>query len=86
MSSLAGDHAGLADAVGVVGGLVFDRGIPPGIELIYRIGAGEVEADAARFETDQEHGDGGEIRNRATSAARSRVEPSQVQNQTSPGR
>jgi hypothetical protein len=46
---------GLADAVGAVGGLVFHRGIPPRIVVDDGVGGGEVEADAACLEADQEH-------------------------------
>nr|WP_156925529.1 hypothetical protein [Thioalkalivibrio paradoxus] len=35
-----GDRALLADAVGAVGGLVFDRGVPPGVEVDHVVGEG----------------------------------------------
>ena len=44
----------LADAVGAVGGLILDGRIPPGIIVDHRVGGGEVEADAAGFQADQE--------------------------------
>ncbi len=49
-----GDGAGLADAVGAVGGLVFGGGVPPGVEMDDVVGPGQVEAGAARFEGDEE--------------------------------
>ena len=49
------DRAGLADAVGAIGGLVFDGRVPPGVEVDHVVGAGEVEAGAAGFQRDQEH-------------------------------
>ena len=48
------DVAGLADAVGAVDGLGFDGGVPPGVEQEDVVGAGEVEAEAAGLEADQE--------------------------------
>jgi hypothetical protein len=48
------DLAGLADAVGAVDGLGFDSGIPPGVEQEDVIGGGEVKAEAAGFEADEE--------------------------------
>ncbi len=47
----------LADAVGAVGGLVFDGGVPPGVVVDDGVGGGEVEADAAGLEADEEDGD-----------------------------
>src|SRR5213083_2518087 len=40
--------------MGPVGGLRLDRGIPPGIEMNDGVGGGEIEADTARFQADQE--------------------------------
>ena len=54
---VAGDDAGLANAVGAVGSLGFDSGVPPGVEVENGIGSGEVEADAASFEADEEDRD-----------------------------
>lgn len=48
------DCFGLTDAVGAVGGLVFDGGIPPAIVMEDVICAGEVEASAAGFDGEQE--------------------------------
>jgi hypothetical protein len=45
-----GDGAALADAVAAIGGLIFDGGVPPGIEVDDGVGGGEVEASAASFE------------------------------------
>ena len=45
---------GLADPVGAVGGLVLDRGVPPAVEVDDVVGAGQVEAGAARLEREQE--------------------------------
>ena len=47
------DGAGLADAVGAVGRLIFDGGVPPRVEVDHVVGSGQVEARAARFERDQ---------------------------------
>src|SRR5439155_26061005 len=41
-------------AMGAVGGLRLDRGIPPRIEMNHGVGGGEIEADAAGFQADQE--------------------------------
>ena len=38
------DGAVLADAVGAVGGLVFDRGVPPGVEKEDVVGGCQVQA------------------------------------------
>ncbi len=43
--------------MGAVGRLVFDGGVPPGVEVDDGIGAGEVEAGAAGLERDQEDRD-----------------------------
>ena len=43
------DIAFLADPVGAVGGLVFDGGIPPAVEMDDVAGGGESEAGAAGF-------------------------------------
>ena len=51
---VGGDDAGLADAMGAVGGLGFGGGIPPGIEVDDGVGGGEIQADAAGFEADEE--------------------------------
>ena len=48
------DIFGLTDAEGAIGGLVFDGGVPPAVEVEYVVGAGEVEADAACFEGENE--------------------------------
>ena len=45
-----GDLLLLADAVGAVGGLLFDGRIPPGVKVDDVIGPSEVEAEAARLE------------------------------------
>ena len=45
----------LADAVGAVGRLVFDRRVPPRVEQEHVIGGGEVEAGAARLERGEQH-------------------------------
>src|SRR5437763_17020882 len=42
-----------------VGGLRFDRWIPPRIEMNDGIGGGKIQADAACFQTDQEDGNRG---------------------------
>lgn len=39
----------LADAEGAIGGLIFDGGIPPTIEVDDVAGGGEIEAGAAGF-------------------------------------
>src|SRR5438094_7617016 len=40
--------------MGAVGGLRLDRGIPPRIEMNDGVGGGEIQADAASFQADQE--------------------------------
>ena len=55
------DVADLADAVGAVDGLGFDGGVPPGVEEEDVVGAGEVEAQAAGFERDEEEARGGVV-------------------------
>ena len=46
----------LIDGDGAVGGLHFDGGIPPRIEVDDVIGGGQVQAHAARFEADEKEG------------------------------
>ena len=48
------DVARLAHAVGAVDGLGFDGRVPPGVEQEDVVGGRQVEAQAARFEADQE--------------------------------
>ena len=48
------DRLGLADAVGAVGGLGLGGRVPPGVVVDDGVGAGQVEAGAARLEADQE--------------------------------
>ena len=48
------DLSRLADAVRAVDGLRFHRRIPPGIEKEHVLGGGEVQAQAAGFQADQE--------------------------------
>ena len=45
----------LANAIGAVAGLGFDRRIPPGVEVDHGVGGGQVEAGAAGFQADQKH-------------------------------
>ena len=47
------DGAFLSDAVGAIGGLVFDGGVPPGVVVYNHVCAGEIQAGATSFETDQ---------------------------------
>src|SRR5678816_1149021 len=54
---IAGDDSSLTDTMGAIGGLIFDCGIPPRIEMDDGIRAREVQTDAACLETDEEHGD-----------------------------
>src|SRR5207249_10218008 len=56
---VGGDDTGLPDAMGAVGCLRLDRGIPPRIEMNDGVGGGEIQADAARFQADQEDWDRG---------------------------
>ncbi len=51
------DHhrAGLADAVGAVDRLGLGGGVPPRVEQEAVVGLGEVQAEPARLEADQEH-------------------------------
>ena len=48
-----GDGLVLPDAVGAVGGLVFDGRVPPRVEVHHGVRPREVETDATGFETDQ---------------------------------
>ena len=48
-----GDGTLLTDAVGPVGGLGFDGGVPPWVEVDDGVGFGEVESVAAGFEADE---------------------------------
>jgi len=41
------DILALADAEGAVGGLIFDRGVPPAIEVEDVVGLCQIKADAA---------------------------------------
>ena len=54
---VGGDDARLADAMGAIGRLRFDRRVPPRIEMDHGVGRGKVEADAACFQTDEEDRD-----------------------------
>src|SRR6185436_12706128 len=45
-----------ANAVRAVGRLIFHCRIPPWVEVNYRVRPREVEADTARLEADEEHG------------------------------
>jgi hypothetical protein len=76
-TSLNEHGLGLAEAVGAVGGLVFDGGVPPRVVVDHRVGGGEVEADAAGLEADEEdrHGPSWNCR---TGASRSAVSPVRV--------
>ena len=56
-----GDDVFLADAMGAVGRLRFDGGIPPRVEMNHGVRGGEVQADSAGFEADQEDRDGGVV-------------------------
>ena len=53
-NSVDGDRAFLTHAVGTIGGLIFDGGVPPGIHVNDIICGGEVESGSACFETDEE--------------------------------
>ena len=48
------DFAGLADAMDAVDGLRFDCGVPPWIEEKNVVRGGEIEAEAAGFQRDEE--------------------------------
>jgi hypothetical protein len=61
----------LADAVGAVGGLIFDGGVPPGVEQEDVVGGGEVEAGAAGLEERSMTGGPSSAWKRATTPARS---------------
>src|SRR6266550_3079928 len=50
---VAGHHAGLADAVCAIRGLVLHRRVPPRVEMDDRSRAGEREAHAAGLEADE---------------------------------
>jgi len=54
---VAGDDTRLANAMRAVAGLIFHGGIPPRIKMNDGIRTGEVEADAAGFEADEEYRD-----------------------------
>ena len=51
-----GDVLPLTDAVGTVGSLLLDGGIPPGVEVDDVVGSCQVESQAACLEADEEHG------------------------------
>ena len=53
------DIAFLSDAVGAVGGLIFDGGVPPAIKVYDLAGCGEIEARAGGLKG--EHKEGGAI-------------------------
>ena len=48
------DVLGLADPVRAVDGLGLDGGVPPGVEQVDVFGGGQVQAEAAGLEADQE--------------------------------
>ena len=50
-----GHRSRLADAMGAIGGLLFDRRVPPRIEMDDVVGSGQVDADATGLEAEQEH-------------------------------
>ena len=52
---VARDNFLLADPVRPIRGLGFHRRIPPGVEMDDRVGGGQVQAGAARFQTDEEN-------------------------------
>ena len=71
------DDLRLPDAVGAVGRLVLDRGVPPRVEVDDRVRRGQVQAAAARLERDEE--DRGPVLapgSSRRSSARSLVDPS----------
>ena len=45
----------LADAVGAVGGLVFDGGVPPAVEMEHVAGGGQIEAEPAGSQREDEN-------------------------------
>lgn len=47
----------LTDAEGAVGGLVFDGGVPPAVEVDDMVSLGQVQTDTARFERQNHKGD-----------------------------
>ena len=51
----------LADAMGAVGGLRLDGGVPPRINVDHVVGGGQVQADAARLQADQKEGQLGRV-------------------------
>ena len=51
----------LADAVGAVSGLHFDGRIPPRVQMDNVIGGGQVQADPAGFQADQEEWNAGVV-------------------------
>ncbi len=55
--SVSEDVGGLAYSVRTVDGLRLDGGVPPGVKDEDVFGGGEVEAEAASFEADEEDGD-----------------------------
>ena len=63
------DVLGLADPVRAVDGLGFDGGVPPGVEQVDIFGGGQVQAEAAGLEADQEDRD---VRGRSGTARRAR--------------
>ncbi len=71
------DVLGLADPVRAVDRLGLDGGVPPGVEQVDVVGGGQVQAQAAGLQADQEDaGRSGSFWNRSTRSARLRVRPS----------
>ena len=55
---VAGDDPCLPDSMRAVGGLIFDGGIPPRIEVNHGVCSGKVQTYATRLKADEEHGNG----------------------------
>ena len=70
------DVLGLADAVRAVDGLGLDGRVPPRVEQVDVFGRGQVQAQAAGLEADQEERAVGSFWKRSTRSARLRVRPS----------
>src|SRR5680860_125748 len=72
------DRVALADAVGAVDCLCFDGWVPPRVEHEAVVGLGQVQAEPARFEADDEHGTWPSL-NLAIASSRLRVRPSRYE-------
>ena len=74
--SIRNNRLDLPDAMGTIGCLVFDSGVPPWIEMDDVIGSGEVETSSTRPQADQKYGRARWVVPLLTSSCRFVVRPS----------